>query len=84
MAAEDRYEIRGFELYVDGNRFPVSPGVVRAVIYRRMRERGILPLWDRSWRAPIDRSLVDRILTLERVIGITHLEALLKLKKEVA
>ena len=81
MTTLGRYELRGFELYSDGNRLPVSPAVVRAVIHRRMREEGILPLWDQCGRAPIDRSSVDRIFKLERVLGITHLEALLQLQE---
>jgi hypothetical protein len=73
MAAERKYEIRGSELYLNGERLPVSPLVVRAVIRRRTRETGPL-----SPRAPLDPETASRILKLERTVAITRLANLLR------
>lgn len=75
---EGRYELRGFELYLNGTRVPVAPAVVRIVIIRHVRETGQLPAWDRDGRAPIDLKTVKRILKLERTLAIARLAFLLK------
>ena len=73
MAAERKYEIRGSNLYLNGERLPVSPHVVQAVMRRRTREKGPL-----SPRAPLDPETVGRILKLERIVGITRLATVLR------
>ncbi len=73
MTAERKYELRGFDLYLNGKRLPLSPAVVQAVIRRRAREMGPLSL-----KAPLDPETVRRILKLERIVGITRLETLLR------
>ena len=78
MGNERSYELRGWELHLDGERLPVSPVVVRAVIERRAREAGALPPWDHRGRAPVDSATVNRILRLERTLAISRLTALLK------
>jgi len=78
--SDAKYELRGFELFLDGERLPVSPAVVRAVIQRRAREKGILPSWDHRGRAPLDLETVNLILRLERTMAISGLAALLKEK----
>ena len=80
MATERSFELRGFELFLDGERLPVSSVVVRAVVQRRAREKGILPVWDHRGRASLDAETVKRILRLERIMAISRLAALLKEK----
>ena len=78
MPTESGFELRGFELYWAGERLPVSPAVVQAVIGRRTREMGTLPSWDHRGRAPVDSETVGRILKLERILAINRLAALFK------
>lgn len=78
MTVDPKYELRGFDLYLDGEKLPVSPSVVRVVLQRRARTKGWLPSWDRSGRARIDRELGDSILRIERIVAIGRLATLLK------
>lgn len=66
---DGRFELRGYELFLDGDRLPVSPAAVRAVIERRGREIG-----DDS----LDEETVNAILRLERTLAISLLTDFLK------
>lgn len=80
MEGDDRYELRGWELYLNGERLPVSAAVVRAVIARRARERAINLPTDGRIATRIDLETARRILRMERILAISHLAALLKEK----
>jgi hypothetical protein len=80
MATDRKYELRGWELYLDGERLPVSPVVVRALIERRARNSGDVPCRDHRGWAPLDADSVNRILRLERIMAISRLATLLKEK----